>query len=168
MKTTTTIRSTNFRLLAYSRIRLITAAASERKRLVDTFEGLASKALAYDTRRAKQEGPPTAGGRGGGAPAAARGAGEMRGGPGGGPAAPPATAASESTRSTGSSGGNRPSRVSQPASPPMPITVPIVSKKSESMMEKMTTTAVTPPTRAKPHRARPAPQLKESDHSTSD
>jgi len=28
MKTTTTIRSTNFRLLAYSRIMLITAAAS--------------------------------------------------------------------------------------------------------------------------------------------
>ena len=35
--------------------------------------------------------------------------------------------------------------VSQPASPPMPITVPMVSKKSESMMEKIVTSAVITP-----------------------
>ncbi len=49
----------------------------------------------------------------------------------------------------------------------MPITVPIVSKKSESMMEKMTTTAVTTPTRAKTDRSRPAPRLEKSGHATS-
>ena len=78
------------------------------------------------------------------------------------PAMPPAVAASESTSSTRLSRGSFPSRSSQPASPPIPITVPIVSKKSESMMEKMVTAAATTPTRQNTSTFRPAPSVDRS------
>src|SRR5262245_17705045 len=80
------------------------------------------------------------------------------------PAAPPAAAASESTRSTRFRRGRSPSGVSQPPSAPTPITVPMVSKKSESIMEKIVTTAVITPTRAKTERSMPDPRLEKSGH----
>ena len=84
------------------------------------------------------------------------------------PAAPPAMAATESTRSTRFKRGSVPSGVSHPPSAPTPITVPMVSKKSESMMEKMVTTAVRTPTRANTEKSRPAPRLEKSGHATND
>src|SRR5262249_54757546 len=78
------------------------------------------------------------------------------------PAAPPATAARESTSSTRFRRGRSPVGVSQPPSAPTPITVPMVSKKSESMMEKIVTTAVITPTLAKTERSKPAPRLEKS------
>ena len=45
----------------------------------------------------------------------------------------------------------------------MPITVPMVSKKSESMIEKIVTTAViTPDARRRPRSSKPAPRLEKS------
>jgi len=58
------------------------------------------------------------------------------------PAAPPATAARLSTSSTRPTPGTEPSSLASPASEATPVTVPIVSKKSVSMIAKITRTAV--------------------------
>ena len=64
-------------------------------------------------------------------------------------AAPPATAASESTSRTRLIPGRRPSASSIFASPPIPITVPIVSKKSDSITEITIAAAVQKPSELK-------------------
>ncbi len=46
------------------------------------------------------------------------------------------------------------------------MTVPIVSKKSESMIEKIVTTAVRTPARAKTEKSSPAPRLEKSGHAS--
>ncbi len=58
------------------------------------------------------------------------------------PAAPPATAAMLSTSSTRPMPGTEPSSLASPASATTPVAVPIVSKKSVSMIVKITRTAV--------------------------
>ena len=60
-------------------------------------------------------------------------------------AAPPAAAASESTMSTRLMPGSRPRASSSPASPAIPTTVPIVSKKSESITDSTTAIPVAMP-----------------------
>ena len=77
-------------------------------------------------------------------------------------------AATESTSRTRFNRGSVPSGVSQPPSAPTPMTVPMVSKKSESMMEKIVTTAVMTPTRANTERSNPAPRLEKSGHAEKD
>ena len=49
----------------------------------------------------------------------------------------------------------------------MPITVPMVSKKSESISEKIVTSAVMSPRRTKTEKSKPAPRLEKSGSATS-
>ena len=62
---------------------------------------------------------------------------------------PPNAAPTESTSRTRLIPGSRPFASSQPAWPPMPTTVPMVSKKSESMIVKTARTVATTPILAK-------------------
>jgi hypothetical protein len=77
-------------------------------------------------------------------------------------AKPPKAAESESTSRMRFRPGSRPFSSSQPASPAIPMTVPMVSKKSASMMEKTLTIAVTAPARQKTERSRPRPTVEKS------
>ena len=54
------------------------------------------------------------------------------------------------------------------ASPPIPITVPTVSKKSESMIEKIASAAPRRPSRTKTSRLTPAPSVEKSGQATTD
>ena len=61
------------------------------------------------------------------------------------PPAPPTIAAMLSTNSTRPTPGTEPSSLASPASEATPVTVPIVSKKSVSMMAKIVSAAATGP-----------------------
>ncbi len=64
------------------------------------------------------------------------------------PPSPPAMAATLSTKRTRPTPGTEPSSLASPASAAMPVTVPIVSKKSLSMIAKMVSTALMKPSLA--------------------